>query len=405
MGDSVGGAARMVSLDVDELVGLARKSTGLSEFGSFDGDWRGRLESLVAGIESGANLNVVGRLMTRQEILRSLRTRLMITRRLDEQPKILDEKIVAPIIVTGQGRSGTTILFELLSLDPKARSISATDAAHPIPGFPVATPADRAKLIAMTECEQEFWADVQPEFATIHELRSDLPVECIHATMPSFASFIWWMMSDVPSWTPDFVAAMTFHKVFLQMMQYGKPEATWILKTPVYLPILDLVFAVYPDAWILLTHRDPLKTVPSGLSTLASCRWHRSDTVDLERIRAGGTGIFDLMVHIQQRRTKASCPPASSISTSPNRCAIRSPRSRAPIVRSAVPSRQSTRPGSATTSPPSPRTSTASTVMPPKTGATRRPRSASAPAATSTPTASRSRTERPRARPPNATRS
>lgn len=308
MGDSVGGAERMVSLDVDELVGLAKKSTGLSDFGSFDGDWRGRLESLVAAIEGGANLNVVGRLMTRQEILRSLRTRLLITRRLDEQPKILDEKIVAPIIVTGQGRSGTTILLELLSLDPKARSISATDAAHPIPAFPVATAADRAKLIAMTECEQEFWADVQPEFATIHELRSDLPVECIHATMPSFASFIWWMMSDVPSWTPDFVAAMTFHNVFLQMMQYGKPEATWILKTPVYLPILDLVFAVYPDAWILLTHRDPLKTVPSGLSTLASCRWHRSDTVELERIRAGGTGIFDLMVHIQQRRNKGELP-------------------------------------------------------------------------------------------------
>ena len=85
------------------------------------------------------------------------------------------------------------------------------------------------------------------------------------------------------AWTPDFVAAMQFHKVFLQLMQYGKPEATWILKTPVYLPILDLVYATYPDAWILLTHRDPLKTIPSGLSTLASCRWHRSDVAEEHR--------------------------------------------------------------------------------------------------------------------------
>ena len=256
---------------------------GSSDFGSFDGDWRGRLDSLVAEIERAANLNVVGRLMTRQEILRSLRTRLFMTRKLDQNPKILDEKIVAPIIVTGQGRSGTTILFELLSLDPKARSISATDAAHPVPAT-----SERDELIAMTECEHEFWSDVGPEFAAIHELRSDLPVECIHAMMPSFGSFLWWMMADVPGWTPDFVASMQFHKVFLQLMQYGKPEATWILKTPVYLPILDLVFAVYPDAWIVLTHRDPLKTIPSGLSTLAACRWQRSETVDLERIRSGG---------------------------------------------------------------------------------------------------------------------
>lgn len=303
MGDSVGGAKNMVPLDVDQLVLLAKQSTGLSDFGAFDGDWRGRLESLVTEIERGANLHVVGRTMARQEILRSLRTRLFITRELDRNPEILDEKIVAPIIVTGQGRSGTTILLELLALDPGARSISAYDAAHPVPNG-----ADRAQLIARTECEHELWADVGPEFASIHELRSDLPVECIHAKMPSFASFIWWMMADVPAWTPDFVAAMQFHKVFLQLMQFRKPEATWVLKTPVYLPILDLVFAVYPDAWLVLTHRDPLKTIPSGLSTLAACRWQRSDTVDLERIRAGGTGIFDLMSHIQTRRRAGELP-------------------------------------------------------------------------------------------------
>ncbi len=303
MGDSVGGAARMVPLDVDELVGLAEKSTGLHDFGSFDGNWRGRLDSLVAAIEQGANLNVVGRLMTRQEILRSLRTRLLVTQKLDRNPKILDEKIVAPIIVTGQGRSGTTILLELLALDPATRGILAWEAAHPVPDT-----TDRRALLARTECEHELWADVQPEFAAIHELRSDLPVECIHATLPSFASFLWWMMSDVPNWIPDFVAAMQYHKVFLQMMQYEQKPATWVLKTPVYLPILDLVFSVYPDAWVILTHRDPLKTVPSGLSTLATCRWQRSDVVDLDRIRSGGTGIFDLMVHIRARRRAGELP-------------------------------------------------------------------------------------------------
>src|SRR5262249_53053088 len=129
MADSVGGAALMVALDPDELVALAKSSTGLSDFGSFDGDWRGRLDALVAAIERTAKLNVVGRLLTRQEILRCLRARLFVTHALDRDPRILDEKIVAPVVVTGQGRSGTTILFELLALDPGLRSISASDAA------------------------------------------------------------------------------------------------------------------------------------------------------------------------------------------------------------------------------------------------------------------------------------
>ena len=303
MADSVGGAQELISLDVPELVERARATTGLDDFGDFDGDWRGRLEGLLEQIEAVGQLNVMGRLMTRQEILRCLRTRLFMTRRLAEAPAILDEEIRQPIIVTGQGRSGTSILFELLSLDPNARSVSGWEAAHPVPEVD-----DREALLAMTEPEQEFWMDVQPQYASIHEHRSDLPVECITLMMPSFASFQWWMESDIPTWIPDFQASLDFHKVFLQMMQYGKPEATWVLKTPAYLPILDLVFATYPDAWLVLTHRDPMKTIPSGLSTLASVRWQRSDIVELERIAPAGAGSYDLMVHIKQRRDLGELP-------------------------------------------------------------------------------------------------
>ena len=48
MADSVGGAEHMISLDVEEMVQRARTITGLTDFGDFDGDWRGRLDALVA---------------------------------------------------------------------------------------------------------------------------------------------------------------------------------------------------------------------------------------------------------------------------------------------------------------------------------------------------------------------
>ena len=42
--------------------------------------------------------------------------------------------------------------------------------------------------------------NVQPEFAAIHELRSDLPVECVTLTAPCFCGPHWSMISrPVPS--------------------------------------------------------------------------------------------------------------------------------------------------------------------------------------------------------------
>ena len=155
-----------------------------------------------------------------------------------------DERIVAPIIVTGPARSGTSILFELLGLDPTLRSPRAADALHPVP--PAGT--DDAQRLAMAECEQELWADVQPEFAAVHELRADLPVECITLNLPSFAGSHWFfVLRELGAWMPDLEADFAWHRAVLQTLQHGQPQRSWVLKTPGYLMVLDAVLAAYPD--------------------------------------------------------------------------------------------------------------------------------------------------------------
>ncbi len=303
MGDSVGGAQRLIPFDAEALVRTAIDSTGgLSDFGAFDGDWHTRFTSLIAELEATARLHTLGRLMTRQELLRGLRTRLLLTHARNETPDIADEKIVAPLVITGPPRSGTSILFELLALDPNARAPLAWEVLHPLP-FDGATEAARR---AMGECEQEFWADVQPEFAAIHELRSDLPVECVTLTLPSFTGGHWGMIAHMPNWVADYPATMDYHRALLQTLQYGGPPRNWVLKTPLYLVFIDLLFATYPDAWVVHTHRDPLKTEPSSLSTLATVRWERSDEVELPE--AGGTGLGDMMIHLAKRRAAGELP-------------------------------------------------------------------------------------------------
>jgi len=303
MGDSVGGAERLISLDADELVRTAIDSTGgLADFGAFDGDWRARFTSLIAELEATGKLHALGRLMTRQELLRGLRTRLLLTRARNETPAIADEKIDAPIVITGPPRSGTSILFELLALDPNARAPLSWEVLHPLP-FDGATEAARQ---TMAECEQEFWADVQPEFAAIHELRADLPVECVTLTLPGFSGGHWGLIANIPNWEADYPATMDYHRALLQTLQYGGAPRNWVLKTPLYLVFIDLLFATYPDAWVVHTHRDPLKTEPSGLSTLATVRWERSDEVDLPE--AGGVGLGDMMIVLANRRTAGELP-------------------------------------------------------------------------------------------------
>jgi len=289
MGESVLGARNLVPLEVDALVERARGATGLDDFGDFDGDFRARLENLVGAIEETAELNVVGRLMTRQEIQRALVARLLLTRQRAIEPAIARERIEAPIVIAGPARSGTSILHELLWLDPNARCPLAYESLFPVPPAALAGAEEQRRV---AECEQELWSDVQPEFATIHELAAHLPMECIALQQPSFGGFHWAMVANIPGFALDFPAAMTFHRAALQALQYGQPKRTWVLKTPVYLMMLDLLFATYPDAQVVVTHRDPAKTTPSGLSTLATVRWLRSDAVDLEKMDGYGAGFL-----------------------------------------------------------------------------------------------------------------
>ena len=303
MGDSVGVAANLISLEPEELVRTASRSTGgLSDFGDFDGDWRSRLDSLVTELEASGRLHALGRLMTRQELLRGLRTRLLMAHARSENPGIAEERIEAPIVITGPPRSGTSILFELLALDPKARAPLAWEVMHPVPF----DGADAGARQVMGECEQEFWADVQPEFAAIHELRSDLPVECVTITLPSFTGGHWGMIANMPNWVADYPAAMAYHRALLQVLQHGSPPRNWVLKTPLYLVFIDLLFATYPDAWVVHTHRDPLKTEPSSLSTLATVRWERSDEVELPE--PGAAGLGDMMIILAKRREAGELP-------------------------------------------------------------------------------------------------
>jgi hypothetical protein len=205
-----------------------------------------------------------------------------------EAPAIAKLPVDAPLFVVGPPRTGTTILFELLALDPQLRAPLAWEALHPLRA------PDQA--LAWSESEQEFWADIDPEFMTMHELASNLPCECVHFLSYDFAGPYWSMLFETPSFTgwqlehlESIDRVYRLHRRMLQTFDYrrpGPPGRRWLLKSPGHLSTMPALFAEYPDARVIQTHRDPRRFIASLVSLLSVLRFMRSDHVDVAALGA-----------------------------------------------------------------------------------------------------------------------
>jgi hypothetical protein len=80
-----------------------------------------------------------------------------------------------------------------------------------------------------------------------------------------------------------------------------------VLKSPLHLARLPALFAVYPDARVIMTHRDPARTVPSTASAVAVGRWLRSDGVDPHAV-AGSVAFGLRMIMNGVAAARASLP-------------------------------------------------------------------------------------------------
>ena len=286
MGEALGGPERLVSMDPDEMVENARASTGLSDFGA--NTWRQHYGTLVKSIREEARLHVAGRLLTRSEIMRSLRNRLFVEAYLAEHPDALAQPVEAPIVVCGYGRSGTSITHELLALDSAHRAPLAWELFN-LSQLHDGAGGRREDRVRFAQGEQLYYEDVVPEFRTMHENGAELPVECLMFQMHEFLSAQYFGTLDVPGYmmhamVADRTSAYAYEYRMLQVMQHQRPGKRWVLKGPTHQERLDVLFQVFPDARVVHLHRDPRKMIPSSYSLMGTLRWMRSDHVDLSAL-------------------------------------------------------------------------------------------------------------------------
>lgn len=286
------GDPRQLSLDPDRLLEEARTRTGLSDFGG--DDWREGYERFLEALESEAQLHFVGRVLARSDVLNWLENRLRMAEARRQHPEIDAERVERPVFITGLPRTGTSILHDLLGHDPASRVPLAWEVRHPCPPPETALYESDPRIEAAEE-EVRLWCEIVPEYDRMHELGARIPVECIQITAHSFRSDELSGRHVVPGYAAwlagaDLAPAYATHRRMLQLLQWRAPGERWVLKAPSHLGALDALLAVYPDARIVWTHRDPLTVMASVASILFATAWVRSDAVDAEQVLSWFTG-------------------------------------------------------------------------------------------------------------------
>lgn len=173
------------SLDPDALIAEARTRAELSDFGP-DLSFMAGYRALVTAVEAMDPPPPL-RATARGKILGLLETRLRFAEDARVHPEIVAQDVGDPLIVCGLPRTGTTITYDLLCLDPAARAPREWEWYIPWPAPEIAT-FDSDPRIAQVQAIYENWLKHAPQLADIQRMDCAQPGECNHGMMLHFAS-------------------------------------------------------------------------------------------------------------------------------------------------------------------------------------------------------------------------
>ena len=276
-------------LDVEALLGQARAATGLEDAGGES--WREGLERLVAALREEARLSALGVQIAAGEIAAYLGNRLALTDWRRRHPEIAGVPVIPPIVIIGQGRTGTTILHDLLAQDPANRVPLTWEVDRPVPP-PETASYESDPRIAEVQARNDAVELVIPGFQRMHPMGARLAQECVRITGAEFRSAIFPTQYRIPSYAKwlfgeaDMAPAYRWHRRTLEHLQSRHPAARWVLKSPGHLWCLDALLAEYPDALLVQTHRDPLRILASLASLIATLRRLASDETSIPEAAA-----------------------------------------------------------------------------------------------------------------------
>jgi LPS sulfotransferase NodH len=273
-----------VSLASDALQQLARQRLADAE-GEVSFRFLDALESLAGSLDDEARLSPSGRLSRQAELIERLVIQGRLQQQLERHPEIADLPIRSPVIIVALPRTGTTLLHNLLAQHSRLRGPALWELMYPVD--PAGGPGSTYQHLRDETARQRDWlAQHAAAAVAAHYQDADRPDECRHLMERAFRSFVDMMGSRVPRFErwlicSDMAEPYAYHRLQLQHIVWRIPAERLVLKDMLHLYFLPEVLREYPDAKIIILHRNPLELVPSAISLALAYRPLSSTAIDL----------------------------------------------------------------------------------------------------------------------------
>lgn len=272
-------------LVAEELIDEARRATRLERFDSES--FREGLEILLGDLGRDERPESLLE-RSRAAIIQALALRLRTTAYLESRPELLARPIERPVFVFGIPRTGTTLLSNLLAADPARRSPLTWEIDEPVPPATTATLHTDPRALARLAEERKLLA-ARPEMGKYYRNSAIYPNECVFIMAQDFKTLRWESMGKLPAYrdwifSTDVTSAYRYHRRFLQLLQAEAP-GIWNLKMPSHALYIPTLLALYPDARLVWTHRDPYTATGSFCSLIGLAHRGYIGKVDVEWIR------------------------------------------------------------------------------------------------------------------------
>jgi hypothetical protein len=271
-------------LDPGPILDAARAQTGLDFTG--DASFLDRLEILCTALRTEAGLSGPGVVSWYSQLVALIKNRLLIADLLRRHPEIHDIEIARPIVIAGLPRTGTTHLHNLIAADPLLRSLPYWESVEPVLADserpPPGSPDPRR---ARTAAGLDVLNAALPYFTRMHEMTVDHVHEEIQLLAIDVSTMLFETSSLVPSWRDayrarDQTSSYAYLRTVLQVLQWLRGGTRWVLKSPQHLEQFGPLLATFPDATVVVTHRDPVAVTVSMATMVAYTARIHAATVD-----------------------------------------------------------------------------------------------------------------------------
>lgn len=285
------GAAALVPLlpmEFDALHDAAVEQLGgtLTDFGTHE--YVEPMRVLLHALTTEAGLSGIGHVSVHTQLVGFLKNRLLLADLLARHPEIHDLPVRAPIVIAGQPRTGTTHLHNLLAADPALRTLPYWESQQPVP-IPAEFGIDPDPRLERCAVGLAMGEQAMPYFNRMHEMTVEHVHEEIQLLANSFCTMYFDTIAPMPSWREfyrhhDHVPHYEYLRTTLQALTFLRGGDRWLLKSPQHLEQLRTLRTVFPDATVLVTHRDPVPVTISLVTMLAYTARLHLDPIDPVRV-------------------------------------------------------------------------------------------------------------------------